>query len=252
MAVVASVSALALAPYRSSGTGPAGPGPRLSVLAWNLAFDNGELDRAADVLTERATDLVVLSEYTPHAATALADVAARYPYVIEFPSEGPFGIAVFSRWPTADTALLGAGAGGADGLRTTLRFHGRPVLLYALHWRAPTTPDDARRRNRALSALAAEMGQTGSPAIVAGDLNMTPFSPHYRALIARTPLVDLRRGQGYLATWPPWPVPFSIPIDHVLATPHWSVVALSALPPAGSDHRPLYAELALTGPGPAP
>ena len=79
--------------------------------------------------------------------------------------------------------------------------------------------------------------------IVAGDFNATPWSPHFRDLLATTGLRDAGSGRGWLPTWPTWLGPAGIPIDHVLVKGPVTVAGLSLGPDVGSDYRPLVADL---------
>jgi endonuclease/exonuclease/phosphatase (EEP) superfamily protein YafD len=75
-----------------------------------------------------------------------------------------------------------------------------------------------------------------------GDMNTTPWSASMR----RAAAIGVRRATGLTPTWPA--VVGStvlIPIDHVLASPHWTVVARKRGPHIGSDHRPVVVSLAL-------
>ena len=81
--------------------------------------------------------------------------------------------------------------------------------------------------------------------IVAGDFNVTPWSPHFRDLLKAAGLRNAACGPGYLATWPRWFWPARIPIDHVLLKGPWAVTTLRLGPAFGSDHYPIIADLCL-------
>jgi endonuclease/exonuclease/phosphatase (EEP) superfamily protein YafD len=122
---------------------------------------------------------------------------------------------------------------------------GRPLLVVGAHPTSPspTRPGDSRRRNRELDHLATTVSAWDRPAIVTGDFNTTPWSPHFRDLVAAGGLRDAALGHGYIATWPTWFWPARIPIDHVLLKGPLAVAALRRGPAAGSDHFPLIADL---------
>ena len=57
-------------------------------------------------------------------------------------------------------------------------------------------------------------------------------------------LLDPRVGRGPYVTFPTWlPEPLRVPIDHVLFTPEFRLLALKRLQDIGSDHLPLFAAL---------
>ena len=81
--------------------------------------------------------------------------------------------------------------------------------------------------------------------IVIGDLNLTPWSPRFRALLDDGGLGDSRVGFGHHATWPVWFPLLLIPIDHVLADPEIKVYRREVGPAVGSDHYPVLVELGI-------
>jgi endonuclease/exonuclease/phosphatase (EEP) superfamily protein YafD len=124
------------------------------------------------------------------------------------------------------------------------------LLGVHLHW--PMTPGEARIRNRQLTRVAAIANATSGPLVVAGDFNVTPWSPHFRRVLATSGLRDCALGQGLGASWPAPATWLGIRIDHCLASAHWRVLDARVGPHLGSDHRPIIVELALEGPGPLP
>ena len=64
-------------------------------------------------------------------------------------------------------------------------------------------------------------------ALLVGDLNSSPYSPHYRALLRATP-------RNILPTW----LPLGLNLDHALVR-HGQAHS-KALPWHTSDHRPLH------------
>ncbi len=106
----------------------------------------------------------------------------------------------------------------------------------------PLSRYDHSMRNRQLHTFAKAAKMAGLPAFVAGDLNATPWSNAFSKLDQ----AGLRRATGLTPTWPAigrgW---MGIPIDHVLVTPHWSVVERRVGPNIGSDHFPVMVRIAL-------
>jgi len=90
--------------------------------------------------------------------------------------------------------------------------------------------------------LAKAAGASSLPAIVVGDLNATPWSNAFSGLGH----AGLLRATGLKPTWPAiglgW---MGIPIDHVLVTPHWSVMERQIGPNIGSDHLPVMVRIGL-------
>ena len=84
------------------------------------------------------------------------------------------------------------------------------------------------------------------PVLVGGDFNFPSDSPAFAPARRHFRVGFDEAGWGYGYTYPsrlPW-----IRIDHILASPHWSVVRCWVGPDVGSDHFPLIAEVVLTDP----
>jgi endonuclease/exonuclease/phosphatase (EEP) superfamily protein YafD len=78
--------------------------------------------------------------------------------------------------------------------------------------------------------------------VLAGDLNLTPWSPRFARLLTETGLDDsgLRRGLA-----PTWLWPFGLAIDHVLVGAGLVALDNHLGPELGSDHRPVIVDLAI-------
>ncbi len=226
------------------GAEPADPGAVLTVGTANLNAATTDFGPLTEWLASTdAPDVVVLQEFTELAQQALIRnpaVAARYPHRLAVPQPDPFGLAVLSRHPLSDLQTL-----QPQDLRDTLRlratvaWNGKAVHLSALHPMPPLNEHFAQARDQVLVQEARHLTQAGGLALMAGDLNTTPWA---RGLFA----VDgsMRRANG---TAPSWPNAFGwlsvLPLDHVLASSGWQVVGAGIGPDLGSDHRPVVVRL---------
>ena len=71
-----------------------------------------------------------------------------------------------------------------------------------------------------------------------GDLNCTPWSPHFDKFLQTARLRDSALGRGVSPTWFPIPL-LGLPIDHFLVSKEIEVVNRVVGPNVGSDHRPV-------------
>lgn len=191
----------------------------------------------------QAPDLVFLQEYTAQAQQALAQspvLKARYPHRLEWPQSDPFGLAILSREPLLD-AQRRPSINPYDtlGLRATLLWQGQRVRLSAVHPMPPLSAAYARRRDALLREEARELTQDGGLALLAGDLNTTPWA---RSLFALAPA--LKRANSISASWPQIAGGLSLlPLDHVLGSAAWLQIDSVHGPDLGSDHRPVVVRL---------
>ena len=126
------------------------------------------------------------------------------------------------------------------GARMALRARTAGVVVYSVHLESGGNPD---RRSRQMADITADAGVV-SPALVAGDFNAAPWSHTVRDLAERAELRLVRRGLDLTKTFYPFPG-FGLPLDHVLVSEAWRVLALEYGPPGGSDHAPLIVDLRL-------
>ncbi len=217
------------------------------LLLVNLSYRNTEHDTLLDYVRDRQPDLLVLSEYSPEWHAVLQTRLDEYPHRLLHPRENAWGMAIYSRNPLQDQAWLDLGVPETDNLRVRVELAGQTLELFALHLYSPTTPRRAAWRNTQLERVASILRDTPYPRIVVGDLNLTPFSPHFGDLLNDTGLLDARRRHGLHVTWPSAPVPLWIPIDHCLADVSAGVTWVRTGPNLGSDHYPLEITLAEVG-----
>lgn len=222
---------------------PATDGARLRLLTVNLHTDNRDFGRMLNYLGSRDADVVVALEMDAGWYDALRRGLPEHRHYAGEARDDNFGIGVFSRLPLHDARLVDLGARVPSVIASLRPGSDRAALtLIATHPLPPLGELLFDARNRQLLALARLLKTKPGPAVVAGDLNVTPWSPWFRLLLRRTGLADSRVGFGLHATWPARFVPLGIPIDHILVR-GVGVSARGVGPELGSDHRPVWADL---------
>jgi endonuclease/exonuclease/phosphatase (EEP) superfamily protein YafD len=113
---------------------------------------------------------------------------------------------------------------------------------------APVGAGEASLRNRQLDTLTGMIQmEAGREQILLGDLNITPWSPHYTRLERQAGLTNGAMARGYLPTWPAGYNPVKIPIDHCLLSEGLRVRQFRTGPDTGSDHLPIIVDVAVGG-----
>ncbi len=178
---------------------------------------------------------------------SLSPLETSYPFRLAEPSLDNFGIALFSRFePLAMEIRHIGGEPSPSSVVARLKLGGKIVTVIGTHPLPPVNLNNAQSRNRQVEALARLAKETPHPILVLGDLNMTPWSPHFGDLLRRSGLRDGRKGFGIQATWPADTVLLRIPIDHCLVSPDIVVLDYRVGPEIGSDHRPVVIDFALS------
>lgn len=226
---------------------PPADAPRVCVVTANLLYVNPRADELLGELLALEADVLVLEELSPEwlvrlAASPLWD---RYPHRELEARSDAFGIAVLSRRPMTRAEIVDLE--GVPMIDATIDVDGRALRLLAVHTLPPIDGEYAAVWRRQLARLAFDASSNGIPLVIAGDLNA---SNHSAGLVAlrdaglRDAHAEL--GRGLVTTWPNGV--FLAPplhLDHVLVSEHVVPVAITEGMGAGSDHRPVIADLAL-------
>lgn len=213
------------------------------VLAMNVFGFNREYDRVLDYVRRVRPDVLIVVEVTPEWAEALAPLAGDYPYRWLHPGDLRSGLAVLSRRTPLDTQLVDLGGTGEPSQLITVPTAHGPLSILGVHLYWPLGDRVSAVRNRQLQALARVSRSHPVPLVIAGDFNISPFSPHFRRLLRDGSLRDCARGLE-----PTWParVPFLfIRIDHCVATAGVRVHEFRAGEYIASDHYPIVMEVAV-------
>jgi len=244
-------NALSVAPYLTplvvGRSVAAVPAEQVSIVAINVDYRSSDYEQTLKYLASVRSDIIVVSEYTPAWASALAVLGSTYPYQIGKSRQDPWGLAVFSKLPFISAELLDLGVKDSVHAHLVIDLDGKPLDIFAVHLMVPTTKDKAGMRNQQLEALVERMSMTRNPRMLVGDMNITPFSPLFDDFLGTTGLVDTRRPFGFHITWPTSALPIWIPIDHCLADASVPIISVRQGSQFGSDHYPL--EIAIQGPG---
>ncbi|MGH9149380.1 MAG: endonuclease/exonuclease/phosphatase family protein, partial [Acidimicrobiales bacterium] len=225
--------------------------PVVRVFTANLAYGNPSAGRTAIEAADAGADVVAFQEVTAEHIESLeqAGIARSFPYRFLDPRRGAFGSAIYSRLALSATSSLNLA--GLPITVATVSVGAAQVRLYNVHTMAPSTSSDLQRRNRQLAALAFRMEAEPGPVMAVGDFNATPWDPAFRRLLDRG-FVDAheRTGRGLARTFPSGRrYPPVVLIDHVVVSPGVVPLRVWEGSGSGSDHRPVLADLAVTGEG---
>ncbi|MBL9174084.1 MAG: endonuclease/exonuclease/phosphatase family protein [Verrucomicrobiales bacterium] len=222
---------------------PAGDVIRL--LSINVNTANRRSDLVLKAIGQADPDVILLMEVDPRWMKDLAPLRTRYPFRLEEARTDNFGIALLSRLPLDEGRVEELSGTEVPSILAAVRTPHGVVHLAGTHPLPPGSREDAAERNRQLDALAERAAAHPQTSVILGDLNITPWSPHFPQLLRAGHLLRAHPGWGVFATWQvdqPW---FSLPLDHCLVSPSIAVRRLEVGPDVGSDHRPLLAELAV-------
>jgi len=189
-------------------------------------------------------DVIVLLGAQPGAQEFLEKVKSEYPFQNLHLQEGPFGLAVLSRWEIVATKEFQTEGGFYPQSEMQIKMpSGEEFLLYALHAPPPLAPTLAEAHEGILGELAEKIAGKRFPALVVGDLNTTARSHRFTKLVGLTHLRDTAGISPWANTWPSALVNVAsvlgIRIDHCLVSNSFSLVERQRLEDLGSNHLPV-------------
>jgi vancomycin resistance protein VanJ len=225
------------------------------VLSFNVFPENQKTDTALEWLLGQDADLLLLQEIP----TALPALEAAYPYY-DYDSTGQ-GFALFSRYPIELSSEFDLS--GESQQRFILNLDGQSIAVYNLHLLMPLNERegdfllfryDESRRNQQINELLSALEAETIPVIVAGDFNMSEWSPIYSRLSAHLQDAYRLSSWGLGATWPggaseelPDFLPRLARLDYLWYSQGLEAVSAYVGSQLGSDHLPLVVEMRLSG-----
>ena len=258
----AAVLTASVAPRAIPQPQPSATGPVLRVITANLLVGRASAEPLTALVHQTGADVLFVQELTADAESRLrkAGLADELPFAItDMGTADHRGGGIYARFPLEESPIPTAPWACPVA---TLRLPSAPVRVVCVHLHAPKPPWERsrvtlwRHELADLASFRAPAGPTGEsddgvpPVILAGDFNSTVDHGEFRRLL-RSGFADaaLRVGKGLVPTWGsrPGTGPGLLTLDHVLVDPRCAGRGVRVFRLPGSDHRALYAEIALPG-----
>lgn len=220
-------------------------GQPFRLITYNVLYANRDYAGSLDFLRRQAADIVILLETPPHWADALEALQDIYPHRLSCADRRACGLTMLSRLPLRDRSAGWAADGRTRVIEAVVTVGGQDLRVVGTHLSTGLKARGFSLQSRQLAGLVDHLAGSPLPTVLAGDFNMAPWTPRLRRFAEQSGLTIAASLQG---TWPaPLPVPFRIPIDHVMTSPGIRVIDRTVGPAVGSDHYPVIATLQATG-----
>jgi endonuclease/exonuclease/phosphatase (EEP) superfamily protein YafD len=223
----------------------------LTVMVTNVLTHNHRHDDVIADIVDKEPDVVAILELSsPLAAELEKRINVDYPYHIARPMDaGNFGIGVYSRHPFEHAELFALNT-EIESIVATFSIDGTRYRFFATHPLPPMGKRNFELRNAHLDQLATRVRDANAqevlPTIVVGDLNVTPWSPHFSRFVKRAGLDRASGRFTFTPTWYRYPMfPFGLVLDHVLASDSLHAIEHTVGPESGSDHRSVTVSLGI-------
>ena len=217
----------------------------LKIMLFNVNSSTGNPQLVAETIAKENPDILVLQELSERWINQLGATLGRYSYQIVKTRDDNFGIGIFSKLPQSAQKILYLGKAEVPSARMDLVLPGRTLTVFSTHPLPPVSEEGFLLRNDQLEEVAGYLRTVPNDLILAGDLNISPWSVLWGDFIKESRLTDSSRGLGIFPTWSPirgFPL---IPIDHFLYRGKLDVISKSVGDFAGSDHFPVILEIGL-------
>lgn len=217
----------------------------MRAMLMNLYAGNDDSEAVLNAVKKVNPDLLLLEEVTPEWAEKLAELDETYPYRIAEPRSDNFGIMLLSKYPLLEGVVVEIGNSGVPSIIVDVLTPAGTITLVGTHPLPPIGKEYASRRNSQLQELAAVVRNQKKPVLLMGDLNTSPWSPHFQRMLRDAQLHDSMKGYGFQPSWTS-PIKFlKIPLDHLLYTDGIVVRDRMIGGKIGSDHRPVILDFNL-------
>lgn len=220
-------------------------GQTIRALSLNVNSTHGDIASTMDVIREVAPDLIVMAEVNGRWSEQLESIEDSYPTAVIYPREDNFGIAVLSKLELTETEVLYLEPAEVPTITATVKAGDRKFFLIATHPLPPGSAHYSEARNEQLNGLASISATSEFPVLLLGDLNVTPWSPHFQDLLRNGSLNDSMRGHGIQPSWPTWMPIFFVPIDHCLHGDGIRILNRRLGSYVKSDHLPVIVDLSI-------
>jgi len=228
-------------PFAADGT----HGAPIRAVLINVNTQQGNPERVMEMVRRVQPDILALEEIDDAWVKSLDPVFQQYHYKKIETRDDNFGIGLLSKIPFVSANVESIGKAGVPSIVAELAVDGKNVTLITTHPPPPRGAEYSANRNDQLEQLAARAAKIHGPAILLGDLNVTPWSYHYREMIRVSRLTDSAAGRTITATWPTFLHSFGIPLDHCFHSSEVVITSRQVGGHDGSDHYPLIVSFAL-------
>lgn len=231
--IAAAMMSLTLPDYSHAARPQTTAGDTLKVMHFNVLKLNNDHQTILNAVLAQNADVLSFQEVTPAWHKALSQqLSEQYPYHIEHPLQGSFGISLYSKYPLQDAKV--EEFVDIPYISGTLLVNGQAVPFVASHTIPPTFEGGLQRRNLLLQHISAQLATINGPKLLIGDMNAVPWDQAIHNLQHWTGLHDSRNNLS--PTYPSWLAPARIPIDYIFYGGGITCKSFQVVTRSSSDH----------------
>ncbi|WP_417432066.1 endonuclease/exonuclease/phosphatase family protein [Kiloniella sp.] len=219
--------------------------PIFKMLVCNVKQSNKSHDKLIEIIEDCDPDILILMETDQLWVDVMAGVTERYDYKLSCPQDNSYGMFLASRLDVLQGDIRFLLNDSIPSFHCRFRFEGGDEFdLIAIHPDPPVPHRDTIGRDAEILLAGKKARYRKRPLVVAGDLNDVAWSSTTRRFLRVSRLLDPRQGRGMFNSFDARYPFLRWPLDHIFHSEEFELVAIRRQPFMGSDHFPMYYELA--------
>jgi endonuclease/exonuclease/phosphatase (EEP) superfamily protein YafD len=225
------------------------------ILVMNILSSNTNYEEVKKTITKADADFVVIIELNKKWETELKELNENYPYQFTEVREDNFGMGIYAKEKYQDTSktCLSKNIFNNKNFRVNLDNIFKKTIelpaeiqvttntkytIFIIHPMPPINRNAYQKRNNNLEQISDSLSKLDSKVLLVGDLNCSPFSPHYKKFLKKSGLKDSQENFGFQPTWnSSFPFLMQTQLDHVWHSEGIKILHRQTLPIKGSDHK---------------
>lgn len=226
------------------------PDDTISILIANVLITNRKSAEFLQIAADADADMLLVMEVDQWWVDQLQPLKKPYPYVMEYPLDNAYGMALYSRLPLINPEIKFLNRKDVPSFHARVSLpSGKAFMFHGVHPVAPVPskkyPDNKGENEVALLKIGEIVASESLPSIVAGDYNDVSWSHTSRLFGHSGKLKNVRLGRGLYNSFDATSMIMRWPLDHYFVTSEFALLELERLPSFHSDHFPIYIKLVL-------
>lgn len=224
---------------------------RIKLISANLERGNKDYIATTNCFTKGDADIIAIQELEPEMAKQLLKNLPQYKnYKLVVPPDGGCaGMGILSKWHIKEAEHIVVES-GFPIVYAVVETNSGDLLVIDIHPYPPVQEICWKLQGDFFNSVNSIIeAHKGLPVVVLGDANSNPWSCRLKNFIEKAGLTDTELGFGIQGSWPSGLTPLlRIPIDHCFLKGNLAATKRYLGPETGSDHLPVFIELARTKP----
>lgn len=224
----------------------------VGILIANVLITNRQAADFLQIVEQWNPDMLLVMEVDKWWIGQLQPLKKEYPYVMEYPLDNAYGMALYSRLPLEGSEIKFLQHDDVPSFHTKVSLSANEAFMFhGVHPVAPVPsakyPDNEGEKEVALLRIGEMVAGESLPSVVAGDFNDVSWSLTSRLFGGKGKLRNVRIGRGLYNSFNAKSPIMRWPLDHFFVSDEFALQELERLPEFNSDHFPMYSKLVLVG-----